>query len=103
MDQLLRRVGECLSGPPNTIAVSTDYAHHGRYAAELTINAGPDGTQENTGLNLRGLPVQAYYSAWYYLPRTISVGTFWILFKFRLRTDAKDSATPRTSSTTSGW
>ncbi|HEY6477051.1 MAG TPA: hypothetical protein VI456_10750, partial [Polyangia bacterium] len=38
--------------PPNTIAVSTDYAHHGRYAAELTIDAGPDGTQENTGLNL---------------------------------------------------
>ena len=79
--------------PPDTIAVSTDYAHHGRYAAELTINAGPDGTQENTGLNLRGLPVQAYYSAWYYLPRTISVGTFWLLFKFRLRTDAADSAT----------
>lgn len=79
--------------PPNTIAVSTDYAHRGRYAAELTINAGPDGTQENTGLNLRGLPVQAYYSAWYYLPRTIGVGTFWILFKFRLRTDANDSNT----------
>jgi hypothetical protein len=80
--------------PPNTIAVSTNYAHHGRHAAELTIDAGPDGTQENTGLTLKGgLPVQAYYSAWYYLPRTISVGAFWILFKFRLRTDANDPNT----------
>jgi hypothetical protein len=80
--------------PPNTIVVSTNYAHHGRYAAELTIDAGPDGTQENAGLVRRGgLPVQAYYSAWYYLPRTIAVGNFWILFKFRLRTDANDSNT----------
>ena len=38
------------------------------------------------------LPPEAYYSAWYYLPHTISVGTFWILFKFRLRTDAADPA-----------
>ena len=80
--------------PPNTIAVSTSYAHRGRYAAELTIDAGSDGTQENAGLTRKGgLPVQAYYSAWYYLPRTISVGTFWILFKFRLRTDAGDPNT----------
>jgi hypothetical protein len=80
--------------PPNTIAVTTTYAHRGRYAAELTIDAGPDGTQENTGLTIKGgLPVQAYYSAWYYLPQTISVGNFWILFKFRLRTDANDSST----------
>ena len=39
-----------------------------------------------------GLPPEAYYSAWYYLPQTITVGTFWILFKFRLRTDAADPA-----------
>ena len=36
--------------PANTITVSTAYAHHGRYAAELAIDAGPDGTQQNTGL-----------------------------------------------------
>jgi hypothetical protein len=40
--------------PPNTIAVSTNYAHHGHYAAELTIDAGPDGTQENAGLVRKG-------------------------------------------------
>ena len=79
---------------PNTIAVSNAYAHHGRYAALLTIDAGPDGTQANTGLVRKGgLPVEGYYSAWYYLPRTVTVGTFWILFKFRLRTDASDGNT----------
>jgi hypothetical protein len=79
---------------PNTIVVSDAYAHHGRYAALLTIDAGPDGTQANTGLVRQGgLPVQGYYSAWYYLPRTIEVGTFWIIFKFRLRTDASDPDT----------
>jgi hypothetical protein len=79
---------------PNTIAVSNAYAHHGRYAALLTIDAGSDGTQANTGLVRKGgLPAEAYYSAWYYLPRTITVGTFWILFKLRLRTDVGDANT----------
>jgi len=79
--------------PPNTIKVSSDYAHHGRYAAQLAIEAGPDGVQQNSGLDrTAGLPPEAYYSAWYYLPHTISVGTFWILFKLRLRTDVADPA-----------
>ena len=79
----------------NTIKASTDYAHHGRYAAELSITAGSDGIQQNAGLVLKAsLPPEAYYSAWYYLPHTVSVGTtssFWLLFKLRLRTDAADS------------
>jgi hypothetical protein len=80
-------------GPGDTITVSTAYAHHGLHAAELAITAGPDGTQQNTGLRLiNNLPTEGYYSAWYYLPQTITVGTFWLLFKFRLRTDAADPA-----------
>jgi len=82
-----------MPSPPNTIEVSSTYAHRGRHAAVLTIDAGSDGGQQNAGLTRRGsLPVEAYYSAWYYLPRTITVGTFWVLFKFRLRTDAADPA-----------
>jgi len=76
--------------PPNSTKVSSDYAHHGKYAAVLGIDAGSDGTQQNASLDLRGQPVEAYYSAWYYLPRTISVGTFWLISKFRLRTNATD-------------
>jgi hypothetical protein len=84
-------LADAYPSPPNTIQVSTDYHHHGRHAAELTITAGPDGTQENAGLVRRtGLPQEAYYSAWYYLPRTITVGTFWIIFKFRQRMAADD-------------
>jgi hypothetical protein len=80
--------------PPNTIAVSNGQAHTGDFAAALTIAAGSDGTQENSVLSRAGgLPTEAYYSAWYYLPYSVSVGTFWVIFKFRMRTDANDAST----------
>lgn len=80
--------------PPNAIAVSDARVHHGSFAAELTIDAGPDGAQENAGLSLSGwLPVAAYYSAWYYVPQSVTVGTFWTLFKLRMRTVADDPTT----------
>lgn len=80
--------------PPNMMAVSSTEARQGSFSAALTITAGPDGAQENAGLvRAGGLPTEAYYSAWYYLPRSVSVGTFWVLFKFRMRTNASDPAT----------
>ena len=76
--------------PPNTIQVSTTQAHHGRYAAQLTIDT-TGGAQQNAGLNLRGgLPQAGYYSAWYYIPHSVTVGTFWLIFKFRERTAVDD-------------
>jgi len=30
-----------------------------------------------------GLPIQAYYSAWYYLPQSVTVGVYWVIMKFR--------------------
>jgi hypothetical protein len=80
--------------PPNMISVSNAEAHTGSFSAALTITAGPDGAQENAGLSRAGgLPTEAYYSAWYYLPRSVSVGTFWVIFKFRERTNASDPMT----------
>jgi hypothetical protein len=80
--------------PPNTIDVSSGRAHNGGYSAALSINAGSDGTQESAGLSRAGgLPTEAYYSAWYYLPSGVSVGTFWVIFKFRMRTNADDPNT----------
>src|SRR5580698_1549453 len=80
--------------PPNMIAVSNAEAHRGTYSAALTITAGSDGTQENAVLSRAGnLPIEAYYSAWYYLPHSVSVGTFWVIFKFRMRTDVNDAST----------
>jgi hypothetical protein len=37
--------------------------------------------------------MQAYYSAWYYLPRSVTVGVYWVIMKFRLRTVADDPTT----------
>jgi hypothetical protein len=80
--------------PPNMLAVSNLQAHTGSCAAALTITAGSDGAQENAVLSRAGgLPSEAYYSAWYYLPHSVSVGTFWVIFKFRMRTNANDAST----------
>ena len=80
--------------PPNMIAISNGQAHSGSHSAALTITAGSDGTQENAVLSHGGgVPGDAYYSAWYYLPYSVSVGTFWVIFKFRMRTSADDPNT----------
>jgi hypothetical protein len=85
---------EAFPMPPNMIAVSNANAHTGSFSAALTITAGPDGAQESAALARAGnLPAEAYYSAWYYLPHSVSVGTFWVLFKFRERTNADDPST----------
>lgn len=79
---------------PNAVEVSSDHARRGQYAARLTIQTPSDGSQANAGLFRTGfLPVEAYYSAWYYLPSAVTVGTYWVIFKFRLRTDATDPST----------
>ena len=53
-------------------------------------------TQQNAVLSrVGGLPAEAYYSAWYYLPCSVTVGTFWVIFKFRMRTNADDPTRPR--------
>lgn len=80
--------------PPNVVEVLAERAFRGRFAARLTIQTPADGTQANAGLNRSGsLPVEGYYSAWYYLPRTVSVRTFWVIFKFRMRSVATDDST----------
>jgi len=70
---------------PNTIEVSSERAHQGTYAAKLTVS----GTATNPGgigsslVQNGGLPIQAYYSAWYYLPQSVTVGVYWVIMKFR--------------------
>jgi hypothetical protein len=80
--------------PPATIAVSNANAYHGNFSAALTVTAGSDGAQSNSVLALGdNLPAEAYYSTWYYLPHSEAVGTFWVIFKFRQRTNASDPST----------
>jgi hypothetical protein len=79
---------------PNAIDTSSDRARRGKYAARLTIQTASDGSQANAGLTRSGfLPVEAYYSAWYYLPNAANISTFWVIFKFRMRSVADDAST----------
>jgi hypothetical protein len=73
----------------NRIEISSARVRHGGYAAKLTVEAVPGATQGSAVLARAGdaLPVEGYYSAWYYLPRSVSVsvnvGRYWVIFKFR--------------------
>jgi hypothetical protein len=71
--------------PPNLIEISSERVHRGSYAAKLTIDAPEGGARGSAVLARSGdvLPPQAYYSAWYYLPRSITVGMYWVILKFR--------------------
>jgi hypothetical protein len=70
---------------PNTLEVSSERAHQGTYSAKLTVSGTATNTQ-GIGASLvqnGGLPTQAYYSAWYYLPQSVTVGYYWVIMKFR--------------------
>jgi hypothetical protein len=82
------------TSPPSTAEVSPDRVHRGGFAAKLTIDAGAGAGQQNVVLGLKGdLPAAAFYSAWYYVPRTTTVDGFWVLFKIRRRDVASDPST----------
>ncbi len=71
--------------PPGLTELTTERVRHGSYAAKLTVDAPAGSGQTSAVLSRAGgsLPQAAYYSAWYYLPRTITVNTYWVIFKFR--------------------
>jgi hypothetical protein len=82
------------SSPANFIATSGEHVHAGSYAAKLTITTPSDGSRAISSLMREGgLPDEAYYSAWYYLPQKESVGAYWVLMKFRRRTNVTDANT----------
>jgi hypothetical protein len=80
--------------PPGSAEVSPDRVHRGGLAAKLTIDAGAGAGQQSVALSLKGgLPAAAFYSAWYYVPRTTTVDGYWVLFKIRRRDVASDPST----------
>ena len=79
---------------PNAVEVSTEQAHRGGRAAKFTIATTTTDVQANASLMRKaGLPIEAYYSAWYYVPSAVTIGTFWTIFKLRVRTVADDPNT----------
>ncbi|MFL5306304.1 MAG: hypothetical protein ACJ8F1_13885 [Polyangia bacterium] len=81
--------------PPNTIVVSNARTHNNSlYSAVLTIDAGADNALESASMSLKdNLPADAFYSAWYYLPHSTTVNNYWVIQKFRRRTDPADPST----------
>jgi hypothetical protein len=82
----LGATGSADATPPNTVEVSGERVHNGVFAAKLSLTTAMAGVQSSASLSLKeGLPVEGFYSAWYYLPRSVTVGTFWVITKLRLR------------------
>jgi hypothetical protein len=77
--------GFCYSFPPVTFRLVDQPVHSGQYAAEITVVTGTDGGEQPQGRCARqgGLPVEAYYGAWFLIPKTATNGGLWNLFHFR--------------------
>lgn len=76
-----------------TLQVVTSPTRSGRYAMAATVVT-PDNDKISSALaSRRGLlPTEAYYSAWFYIPESITDTTYWLCFKFRSRSEASSSA-----------
>jgi len=76
--------------PPDLVELTSERVRRGAFAAKLTTDAPTGGGQGSAVLSRSGaaLPPAAYYSAWYYLPRTIAVDMYWVIFKFRQKEQA---------------
>jgi hypothetical protein len=82
--------------PPNTIEVSSEQGHNNsHFSAKLTVTGTANSTAGIGASLVRngGLPNEAYYSAWYYLPQSVAVGYYWVVMKFRYRAVPDDPNT----------
>ena len=88
--------GASVLNDQNIMEVSSEDAHKSALSAKLITYAPPGVFQGNVSFSRTGyLPTEAYYSAWYNLPRTVSVGVYWVIMKFRQRTVVDDASTER--------
>lgn len=74
--------GSAADPPTTTAAVTTDFAHSGRYAVKLANSA--SGTYDAARVWRESVfPLEAYYSAWYYLPGAYETPADWTIMQFR--------------------
>jgi Polysaccharide lyase len=70
--------------PPDTLlGISTDVAHSGRYSVKLT-NGAVAMYQDANLWRQDDYPVDAYYSAWFYLPRAYQTTADWSIVQFQV-------------------
>lgn len=72
--------------------VTTEQAHSGQYSMKLVIDA----TRTAGCRQFRKPEVDTgkpyYYSAWFYIPEEVQVGTFWNIFQFKSNGDDSDGS-----------
>jgi hypothetical protein len=74
--------GSSADAPDTALGVSTDFAHSGRYSVKLSNGAVSD--YEAVRLwRVDDYPAEAYYSAWYYLPRAYQTTDDWTIMQIR--------------------
>jgi Polysaccharide lyase len=77
--------GSAAEGTDTLLAPSTDVAHSGRYSVKLTNGA--VSMYEDAHLWREDeYPTEAYYSAWFYLPRAYQTTADWSLVQFQVPT-----------------
>jgi hypothetical protein len=78
--------GILLDAAGSTVDIAEGPAHSGRFSLKISDR----GTSDSDGPGVyRELidPEEAYYSAWYYLPRAYQTNSQWTIQKFRSRSD----------------
>jgi hypothetical protein len=81
------RGGLLLDSENSTVEIADGRAHSGRYSLKFTDLAMSDTDGPGIYRELQA-PPDAYYSAWYYLPRLYQTHSQWTIQKFRSRSDA---------------
>jgi hypothetical protein len=77
--------GTSADAPDTSLAISSDVAHGGRYSVKLTNGA--VAKYEDAHLwREDDYPVDAYYSAWFYLPRAYQTTADWSIIQFQIPT-----------------
>ena len=78
--------GSTADAPDANVEISTDFAHSGKYSVKLSNGA--VGNIRTARLWHQGnFAKEAFYSAWYYLPRSYQTKVNWIIMQFRTPTD----------------
>ena len=81
----LKVAGSCYVQPPASYRVVTSPVHTGEFAAEFTVLTGTDAGESPQGRCYRQgvFPAEAYYGAWYYIPKSATNTGNWNLFHFQ--------------------
>jgi hypothetical protein len=83
--------GSSADMPDTSVAVTTDYAHSGKYAVKLS-NAAVSTYEDVRLWRIDQYPQAAYYSAWYYLPRAYQTTDDWTIMQLRVPPGADGGA-----------